>query len=71
MTNDQNFILDRYPLNKNIFIAGGMSGTGFKFALTIGKIIQKMADGIDIPEFDLKPFKIERKIVPTSTKSKL
>lgn len=71
MTTDQNFILDKYPLNKNILIAGGMSGTGFKFALTIGKIITKMAEGIEITEFDLSPFKLTRKINLQIIKSKL
>lgn len=63
MTKDENFILDYYPKNRNIIVAGGMSGTGFKFALTIGKIVAKLAETEHKEvEFDLRPFGILRKI---------
>jgi hypothetical protein len=39
MTKDEKFIVDRHPKHRNILIAGGFSGTGFKFGPTIGKLI--------------------------------
>ena len=63
MTDDQNFILDKHPQHENIFIAGGFSGTGFKFALTIGKIINEMVHGREVFNFDLKRFSVSRKIL--------
>ena len=44
MTPDEMFIVDRHPQKANIFIAGGFSGTGFKFALTIGKLMVQMVN---------------------------
>ena len=73
MTEDELFIIDRHPKNRNILIAGGFSGTGFKFALTVGKIISRMATGEDHLnrdfDFDLKLFSINRLF--SGTKSKL
>lgn len=39
MTPDNNFIVDELPGIKNIFIAAGFCGTGFKFAPLIGKVL--------------------------------
>lgn len=61
MSDDQNFIIDRHPLYPNILIAGGMSGTGFKFALTVGKIITRMAN--KEPEgFLMDSFRLSREV---------
>uniref|UniRef100_A0A1I8BMW4 Sarcosine oxidasee (formaldehyde-forming) n=1 Tax=Meloidogyne hapla TaxID=6305 RepID=A0A1I8BMW4_MELHA len=60
LTEDENFIVDRHPQIPNLFIAGGFSGTGFKHALTIGKIISNWINGKKV-DFDMKPFKINRK----------
>lgn len=39
MTPDNNFVVDELPGVKNIFIAAGFCGTGFKFAPIIGKVL--------------------------------
>lgn len=43
MTPDEDFIIDFYPDNPNIIIAGGFSGHGFKFASVIGKTLTDLA----------------------------
>lgn len=63
MTDDVNFIVDQHPSQRNIFIAGGFSGTGFKFALTIGKVMAKWVSGEQgPPELDMRPFRLDRNI---------
>jgi monomeric sarcosine oxidase len=39
MTPDNNFVIDEMPGLKNIFIAAGFCGTGFKFAPIVGKVL--------------------------------
>ena len=39
LTPDEDFILDFHPQNKNMLIASGFSGHGFKFAPVIGEIV--------------------------------
>src|SRR3989338_7429122 len=60
MTPDNNFIIDLLPGFKNIFIAGGFCGTGFKFAPIIGKImaekILRKSSIYDISRFLAKRF---------------
>jgi len=60
MTPDNNFIIDQLPGLKNIFIAGGFCGTGFKFAPIIGKImaekILRKSSIYDITRFSTKRF---------------
>jgi len=60
MTPDNNFIIDLLPGFKNIFIAGGFCGTGFKFAPIIGKImaekILRKSSIYDISRFSAKRF---------------
>jgi N-methyl-L-tryptophan oxidase len=60
MTPDNNFIIDQLPRFKNIFIAGGFCGTGFKFAPIIGKImaekILRRTSIYDISRFSAKRF---------------
>ena len=67
ISEDEYFIIDKSPKHSNVFIAGGFSGYGFKFALVVGEIMKKMAFGEPI-KYDLSPFKINR---PTVRKSKL
>jgi glycine/D-amino acid oxidase-like deaminating enzyme len=45
MTDDELFIVDRLPDHRNVIIAGGFSGTGFKFGPTIGKIVAQLLEG--------------------------
>ncbi len=39
MTPDNNFIIDELPGTKNIYIAAGFCGTGFKFAPIVGRVL--------------------------------
>lgn len=38
-TPDDHFVIDRHPSHKNVFIAGGFSGHGFKFAPVVGEAL--------------------------------
>ncbi|HRW54347.1 MAG TPA: N-methyl-L-tryptophan oxidase [Phycisphaerae bacterium] len=38
-TPDDHFILDRHPRHRNVIIAGGFSGHGFKFAPLVGEVV--------------------------------
>lgn len=38
-TPDENFIIDRHPDHANVWLAGGFSGHGFKFAPVVGEIL--------------------------------
>ena len=38
MTPDENFIIDFLPEHKNILIAAGFSGHGFKFSSAVGEV---------------------------------
>lgn len=52
MTPDNNFVVDELPGVKNIFIAAGFCGTGFKFAPIIGKVLaEKIFRGSTIYDF--------------------
>jgi len=42
-TPDLDFILDRHPQLRNVVIAGGFSGHGFKFSILIGDILADLA----------------------------
>ncbi|WP_010530047.1 N-methyl-L-tryptophan oxidase [Lentibacillus jeotgali] len=41
-TPDKHFILDWHPKNRNVLIAGGFSGHGFKYASILGEMISQM-----------------------------
>jgi sarcosine oxidase len=43
VTPDSHFILDHHPLHKNLVLAAGFSGHGFKFAPVIGEILADLA----------------------------
>uniref|UniRef100_T1JLS5 FAD dependent oxidoreductase domain-containing protein n=1 Tax=Strigamia maritima TaxID=126957 RepID=T1JLS5_STRMM len=58
-TPDEAFVLDRHPNYKNIIIGAGFSGTGFKLAPVVGKILANFADGTN-QDYDLQPFRINR-----------
>lgn len=40
---DENFIIDFYEENKNVVLAAGFSGHGFKFASVVGEILSDLA----------------------------
>jgi len=60
MTPDEDFIIDTHPEYKNVLIACGFSGHGFKFCSAVGEMLaQKIADGeteIDMSKFALGRF---------------
>ena len=43
LTPDSNFVIDRHPEHLNVFLCGGFSGHGFKFAPVIGEIAADLA----------------------------
>ncbi len=59
MTPDNNFIIDELPRVKNIYLAGGFCGTGFKFAPIVGKILAEMVFRQGTV-YDIKPFSAKR-----------
>ncbi|MGH9458640.1 MAG: FAD-dependent oxidoreductase, partial [Thermoanaerobaculia bacterium] len=61
-TPDGDLILDRHPGAKNVWIAGGGSGHGFKLAPAVGEMIARaVVDGESLPE----EFALERLADPT------
>jgi sarcosine oxidase len=44
ITPDHHFIIDRLADNPNIVVGGGFSGHGFKFAVTVGRMLFELAD---------------------------
>lgn len=59
MTPDENYIIDRHPIHKNIFLGAGFSGHGFKLAPVVGKLLSEMVIGKQTT-FDVTPFSISR-----------
>jgi sarcosine oxidase len=58
-TPDSHFIIDRHPAHENVWIGGGFSGHGFKFAPLVGKILSELVtDGKTSQPIDL--FSISR-----------
>ncbi len=61
---DSDFILDRYPGEDNVFVAGGFSGHGFKFCSVVGKVMAELcidaAPSWDIRRFTLTSERLER-----------
>lgn len=43
MTPDEDFLIDLHPRHKNVAIAAGFSGHGFKFASVVGEILADLA----------------------------
>jgi glycine/D-amino acid oxidase-like deaminating enzyme len=42
-TPDFHFIIDQHPLHKNVTLACGFSGHGFKFATAIGEVLADLS----------------------------
>lgn len=51
LTTDRHFVIDLHPLHRNVAVAAGFSGHGFKFAPVVGEILADLAlDGkTDLP----------------------
>lgn len=59
LTPDEHFIVDEHPGNKNIVIAAGFSGHGFKFSSVMGEVLSQLAiDGKT--EHDISLFRLNR-----------
>ena len=60
MTPDEDFIIDLHPAYKNIAIAAGFSGHGFKFASAVGEVLSELlikgSTHLDISPFAIKRF---------------
>jgi N-methyl-L-tryptophan oxidase len=52
-------VVDALPGQPNVIVASGFSGHGFKFAITIGKIVAGLAQGRK-PEWDISAFRLQR-----------
>uniref|UniRef100_A0A1I7ZLI9 Sarcosine oxidasee (formaldehyde-forming) n=1 Tax=Steinernema glaseri TaxID=37863 RepID=A0A1I7ZLI9_9BILA len=53
MTKDSHYAIGRYPSDPRILIAGGFSGSGFKLAISVGRMLKDLAQGADagiVPE---------------------
>ncbi|EFM11283.1 FAD dependent oxidoreductase [Paenibacillus curdlanolyticus YK9] len=59
LTPDDGFIIDRHPAYRNVLLAGGFSGHGFKFASAVGEVLANLAL-TGSSSYDLEPFKISR-----------
>lgn len=60
MTPDEDFIVDFAPGNKNIIVAAGFSGHGFKFGALIGRILADLASSAASTGYDISHFRIDR-----------
>ncbi|XP_045172075.2 peroxisomal sarcosine oxidase-like [Mercenaria mercenaria] len=58
-TPDTDFVLDVHPSWKNVVIAAGFSGHGFKLAPVVGKVLAQLATGQQ-PSYDMSYSKIDR-----------
>ena len=59
MTPDGDFILDYFPRNKNLVIAAGFSGHGFKMAPEVGEVLADLATD-QKPNYNMKTFSFDR-----------
>lgn len=59
MTPDEDFIIDSHPIHKEIILAAGFSGHGFKFASAVGEALSEIAQNQQTT-IDLTPFKLNR-----------
>ena len=59
MTPDEDFIIDSHPIHKEIILAAGFSGHGFKFASAVGEALSEMAQ-CKQTTIDLTPFRLNR-----------
>lgn len=59
LTPDQHFVIDLHPEHRNVSVAAGFSGHGFKFASVVGEILADLAEKeqTDLP---LEMFRINR-----------
>ena len=58
-TLDEDFVIDRAPVDPRIILASPCSGHGFKFASVLGEVLADLAEARN-PVFDLGRFRIDR-----------
>ncbi|WP_261807920.1 N-methyl-L-tryptophan oxidase [Paenibacillus sp. N3.4] len=58
-TPDEHFIIDRHPEHAHVFVAGGFSGHGFKFASVVGEILSDLTRE-SRTKHDITPFALSR-----------
>ncbi|EUJ40664.1 N-methyl-L-tryptophan oxidase [Brochothrix campestris] len=59
MTPDEDFVIDLHPTYRNIAIAAGFSGHGFKFASAVGEIVSDLVTRGETT-LDISPFSLDR-----------
>ncbi|XP_014668349.1 PREDICTED: peroxisomal sarcosine oxidase-like [Priapulus caudatus] len=59
VTPDEVCIIDRHPQHPNVIFAAGFSGTGFKLAPVLGKVLAEMVLGCKT-SYDTTPFSMRR-----------
>lgn len=59
MTPDEDFVLDQHPEHPQIVIASACSGHGFKFGITIGRILADLATA-GATGYDINRFRLDR-----------
>ena len=57
-TTDHNFIVDRHPAKRNVWIVGGGSGHGFKHGPALGEMVAELVlrDGVALATYGLSRF---------------
>jgi sarcosine oxidase len=58
-TPDEHFVLDLHPEHKNVSVAAGFSGHGFKFCSVVGEIMADLAVHRQTP-YDIRMFRLAR-----------
>ncbi|GAF21994.1 LOW QUALITY PROTEIN: sarcosine oxidase [Bacillus sp. JCM 19047] len=59
MTPDDRFIIDRHPQYKNLYVAAGFSGHGFKFSSAVGQALSQLVC-LGETEIDISAFSLDR-----------
>lgn len=57
---DEHFLIGRHPGTRNVVVAAGFSGHGFKFASVVGEILSDLALEGGSDRFDLDMFALDR-----------
>jgi glycine/D-amino acid oxidase-like deaminating enzyme len=68
-TPDTHFILDLHPIHRQVAVAAGFSGHGFKFCSVVGEIMAQLAlDGTTT--HDIRPYALDRASLRSRMSSK-
>ncbi|CAD5214454.1 unnamed protein product [Bursaphelenchus okinawaensis] len=58
-TDDRSYLIDYYPQHRNVVLAGGFCGSGFKFGPVVGEIVSDLVDNRK-SKFDITSFSLDR-----------